>query len=114
MKDGHKKTLYFLSFLSWKTLSAKICILAKVVFFVEEFDQFLLVRHPERQKTAVHEGLTALDPEIVYQVNEHRSYIFDDLSLGNNSKSNQTRDNAIFAAFVVHNPDKRWIFVFTF
>ncbi len=81
--------------------------------YVEEFDQYLLVRHSERNETADQGGLTALYLDIVRLVIGHRSYIFDDQSLGINSKSDQTRDYTIPAVFLVHNPDKRWKFVFT-
>ncbi len=43
----------------------------------------------------------------------NKSFIFDDLSLINNKQVSPQKNYAIPAAFMVHNPDKKWIFVFT-
>ena len=86
--------------------------IGKGCLYVEEFDQFLLVKHPDRQEY-IETKSNVLDAEIIKQVIEHKSYIFDDLSLHINNQQSVTSEYAIPAAFVVHNPDKRWIFVFT-
>ena len=81
--------------------------------FVEDLDQFLLIEPPGSQEPADPEILVALDAETVQQVIKNGSYIFNDLSLRINIQIGVHTEYAIPAAFIVHNPEKRWIFMFT-
>ncbi len=85
----------------------------KGCLYVEHLDQFLLVEHPERHEPGDPEAMVVLDPKIVKHVIINKSFIFDDLSLINNKQISPQKNYAIPAAFIVHNPDKKWIFVFT-
>jgi sigma-B regulation protein RsbU (phosphoserine phosphatase) len=80
--------------------------------YVETLNQFILVGHCGRQKPADSEDIITLDAEIVHQVIINRSYIFDDLSFRINNQISVLNKYSIPAAFIVHSPDKRWIFVF--
>ena len=71
------------------------------------------MEHPGRDEPTESEGQITLDPEIAKHVIPHKSYIFDDLSLHINNQIGVLNKYAIPAAFMVHNPHKRWIFVFT-
>jgi sigma-B regulation protein RsbU (phosphoserine phosphatase) len=81
--------------------------------FVEDLDQFLLIEPPGSQGPADPETLVALDAETVQQVIKNGSYIFNDLSLRINIQIGVRTEYAIPAAFIVQNPEKRWIFMFT-
>lgn len=81
--------------------------------YVEELDQFLLIETPNSQEPADPETLVALDAEIVQQVIKNGSYIFNEPSLGINSQIGVHIEYSIPAAFIVQNPEKRWIFMFT-
>jgi sigma-B regulation protein RsbU (phosphoserine phosphatase) len=87
--------------------------IGKGCLYAEDHDQFVLVEHPDKHQPAGLESDTALDADIVHMVNLHKSYIFDDLSLKVNNQMNVLNTYAIPVAFCVHNPNKRWIFVFT-
>jgi len=81
--------------------------------YVEDLDQFHLIEPPGSQGPADPETLVALDAETVQQVIKNGSYIFNDLSLRINIQIDVHTEYAIPAAFIVHNPEKRWIFMFT-
>ena len=81
--------------------------------YVEDLDQFLLMEPPGSQEPADPETRVALDAETVQQVIKNGSYIFNEPSLGINSQIGVHTEYAIPAAFIVHNPEKRWIFMFT-
>lgn len=80
--------------------------------YVEDLDQFLLMEPPGRQEPADPETRVALDAETVQQVIKNGSYIFNEPSLGINNQIGVHTEYAIPAAFIVHNPEKRWIFMF--
>jgi sigma-B regulation protein RsbU (phosphoserine phosphatase) len=80
--------------------------------YVEELDRFFLVEPPGSREPADPEGMIALDAEAVQQVITNGSYIFNDPSMHINSQIDVRGEYAIAAAFMVRNPDNRWIFVF--
>lgn len=81
--------------------------------YIEDIDQFLLIQHPGSQIPANQKTLVALDAETVQQVLKNGSYIFNDLPLHVNGQNGVHVEYAIPAGFIVHNPENRWILMFT-
>lgn len=86
--------------------------------YKEHGDQFFLLPSPgtkaalDRQEPAFPEGERALDAEAAQLVIRNGSYIYNDPALSINRQINLQREYAVPAAFIVQNPDQRWIFVF--
>ena len=80
--------------------------------YAEEGDHLTPVNPASRKESAGPEGAAALDAEALQLVMTNGSYIYDKPSLSINKPTSLQSEYTIPAAFVVHNPDNRWIFVF--
>lgn len=87
--------------------------ISKGCLYAENLDQFVLVEHPGRQEPSDPNGLIVLDPEMIQFVIKNNSYIFDDISMQKYHPIPVQNKYAIPAAFMVHNQERKWIFVFT-
>jgi phosphoserine phosphatase RsbU/P len=81
--------------------------------FVMDHGQFLLAEFPDSQEPADLKISVALDAGIVHQVIKNGSYIFSNPDTVKEVQPGVQKGSDIRAAFVVHNPEKRWIFMFT-
>ena len=81
--------------------------------FIEDRGQFILAEYPDSQEPANLKSLVALDAETVKQVIKNGSYIFNNQVPGANIQVGVHIESTIPAAFIVHNPENRWIFMFT-
>jgi len=81
--------------------------------FVEDRGQFFLAEYPDIQEPANLKTSVDLDAETVKQVIKSGSYIFNHQDPGAKNKVGVHIDSTIPAAFIVHNPENRWIFMFT-
>jgi sigma-B regulation protein RsbU (phosphoserine phosphatase) len=80
--------------------------------FVESRGQFLLAEFPDSQDPADLKISVALDSETVHRVIKNGSYIFNNPEMVTELQVDVETESDIRAAFVVHNPEKRWIFMF--
>ncbi len=81
--------------------------------YVEALDRFHLVEPGDRQETFDSNGVIALDAEAVQHISSNGSYIFNQQDAGINGQIAEHGEHTIAAAFMVRNPETRWIIVFT-
>ncbi|MEJ2053024.1 MAG: hypothetical protein P8X42_03805 [Calditrichaceae bacterium] len=81
--------------------------------FAEDRGQFFLAEYPDSQELTTLKTSIALDGETAKRVIKNGSYIFNNQVPGANIRLGVHIESAISAAFIVHNPENRWIFMFT-
>ncbi len=112
--EGRSKNRFLFSVLvKLESSFAKDLHLTNGRLYREDRGQFLPVIAPNRAEAAHPQAVMALDVEAAQLVIRNGSYIYNDPSLSINRQLSLEREYTVPAAFIVQNPSRRWIFVFT-
>lgn len=111
--DGRSKDHFLFSVLAKLENSfARDLHVAQGRLYAERHDRFVLKTDPTRHDSSRFDKTAVLDDETVQLVISNGSYIYNDPLLNINRNVSLEREYTTPAAFLIRNPDCRWIFFF--